>query len=374
MNENKVLIISPKNRTIYNFRAGLIQELQTRGYEVFVTGPDHCEIEKVNALGVKFILIPMKKNGLNIVEDVQYFFALIKQIKLIKPDIVFGYTIKPVIYGSIAAKLGKVPNISMMITGLGYVFVGKDIKARLLRFLIHPLYRLGLYSTDNVIFQNPDDLCQFLEFGLVKTKQCKLVNGSGVDLGKFSFTDKFPEAITFFMLARIVKSKGVIEYLESARIIKSKYPDVKFILLGSLEKLPDSISEDLLNIYIRDKVISFHGESDKISDYYRACSVFVLPSYREGTPRTVLEAMATGRPIITTETPGCRETVINGYNGFLVPIQDIAALTSKMEWFVKNPEKLSVMGRNSYELCKEKFDVDKVNLEMIKSFGIEERM
>jgi glycosyltransferase involved in cell wall biosynthesis len=366
----KFILISPKNRTIYNFRGDLIKEIISRGYEVIVTGPNNDDIEKVKELGVRFELIPLNKTGLNIIADIKFLLNLIKLFRKEKPDAILGYTIKPIIYGSIAAKLVGVKNINSMVTGVGYVFTAKTVKAKIIKFFASILYRIGISCADKIIFQNSDDMNEFIGNGLIKSEKCNLVNGSGVNMDKFSPV-KFPETLTFFMLARVMHSKGIREYLEAAKIIKTKYPEVRFMLLGAVENLQDSLKMEDLMPYINAGIIDYFGETNDVASFYKQCSVYVLPSYREGTPRTVLEAMAMGRPIITTNAPGCRETVIDGQNGFLVPVKNGGALAEKMEWFIKNKDKIADMGQASYDLCLEKFDVKKVNQKMLEHMNIE---
>lgn len=361
----KFVLISPKNRTTYNFRGDLLQTLIDKGYDVIVTGPNEENMDKIQELGVSFRLVPLDKTGLSVFGDLKYLLELVRLFKKEKPDVTLGYTIKPVIYGSIAAKIAGVENINSMVTGAGYVFTAETGKAKIIRLVVSMLYRVAFRCADTVIFQNSDDLSEFVNRGLVSREKCKVVNGSGVNMAKFKPV-KYPENLTFFMLSRVMYSKGVREYLQAARRVKALYPEVRFILLGALENIQDSLSMDELEPYISANVIEYFGETDNVADYYRRCSVYVLPSYREGTPRTVLEAMAMGRPIITTDAPGCRETVIDGYNGFLVPVQNSDALAEKMIWFIKNQDKISTMGRASFELCRERFDVRKVNKVMLQ--------
>ena len=361
----KFLLIAPKNRTVYNFRGDLIKSIQRQGYEVIVTGPNRDHLDKIEALGGRFFEISINKNGLNPFADLHYLWALKKLMRIEKPDVSLGYTIKPVIYGAIAAKMAGVKRINSMITGVGYLFTSQSVKVKLLRFFVSFLYRLGLKAADAVIFQNPDDRNEFIEYQLVNREKCFVVNGSGVNMDRFGKAT-FPDRITFFMLSRVMFSKGIREYLTAAEIVKKKYPDVRFMLLGAVEDIQDSLQREDLAPYIAEGVVDYYGETTDIRPYVEQCSVYVLPSYREGTPRTVLEAMAMGRPIITTDVPGCRETVENGKNGFLIPIKDVNSLVEKMEWFIQRPDQISVMGESSFELCKRKFDVSRVNKDMIK--------
>ena len=365
----KFILISPKNRTVYNFRGDLIKELKSKGYEVIVTGPNNDGIDKIEELGVRFEKIQLDKTGINVVADLKYAHKLWKLFKNEKPDVTLGYTIKPVIYGSIAARLAGVKNINSMITGVGYVFTAQTFKAKIIRFFASILYKLGLSSSTSVIFQNSDDMKEFIDRGLIKEKKCRLVSGSGVNMKRFKPT-LYPDKITFFMLSRVLYSKGIREYLEAAKNVKSKYSHVNFILLGAVENMQDSMSMEELKPYIDQGVIEYFGETNDVSKYYAKASVYVLPSYREGTPRTVLEAMAMARPIITTDAPGCRETVIDGKNGFLVATKNVKEIEEKMVWFIENPEKICEMGKASLDLCKEKFDVNIVNKDMLKYMNI----
>lgn len=365
----KFILISPKNRTTYNFRGDLIKEITALGYEVIVTGPNENDMDKIKALGVRFELLPLDKNGLSISEDLQYLFALRKLFKKEKPYITLGYTIKPVIYGAIAAKLAGVKSINSMVTGAGYAFTAKTSKAKVVKTIVRLLYKIGFMCADTVIFQNTDDSDEFIDMKLLKQEKCRFVNGSGVNMQKFEFSP-MPERLTFFMLSRVMLSKGVREYLQAARVIKEKHSKVRFMLLGAVEGIQDSLTADELKPYIDDGIIEYFGETDDVASYYRQCSVYVLPSYREGTPRTVLEAMAMGRPVITTDAPGCRETVVDGVTGFMVPVQDSTALAEKMEWFVDNPTEIEKMGNASYRYCADKFDVNKVNADMLAHLKI----
>jgi len=366
----KFILISPKNRTVYNFRGDLIKEIIANGYEVVVTGPDRTDVDKIEALGARFKEIPMDKTGTSISSDLKYCENLTKFLKDEKPDAVLGYTVKPVVYGAIAAKRAGVKNINCLITGGGYTFVSRSAKARILGLIVRNLYRIGLSSATHVIFQNKDDLREFCSKHLVNKKKCSCVNGSGVNMEQFRPVP-IPDEPTFFMLSRLLKSKGVGEYLEAARIVKKQYPQAKFKLLGKYEYImQDAMDQDYIESFINDGIVERFEETDDVRPYYEMCSVYVLPSYREGTPRTVLEAMAMGRPIITTDTQGCRETVKDGVNGFLVAVKNSQAIAEKMIWFIEHPEAIQEMGQKSYQYAFKKFDVNKVNANMIRIMNL----
>lgn len=367
--EMKMILISPKNRTAYNFRGDLIRSVIARGYEVIVTGPNRDNVEKIEALGARFVEIPMNKNGVNPLKDLAYQRALCDLFKKEKPDVTLGYTAKPVIYGSIAAKKAGVGHIVAMVTGAGYAFTAQTKKAKVIKAIMSVLYKRAFRCADVVIFQNSDDKEQFVQEQLAAEEKCRVVNGSGVNTERFPVVP-YPEQMTFFMLSRVMYSKGIREYLKACEIVKEKHPEVRCMLLGACEGIQDSLSEADLQSYIDRGIIEHFGETDAVADYYKQCSVYVLPSYREGTPRTVLEAMSMGRAVITTDAPGCRETVKNGETGFLVPVQNAEAVAEKMLWFVAHPETVSQFGARSRAYCLEKFEVGKVNAEMRALCGI----
>lgn len=231
----RFILVSPKNRTAYNFRGDLIKRIISCGYEVIVTGPNRVGVEKIEALGARFVEIPMNKNGVNPKEDLKYQKALCELFKKEKPDVVLGYTSKPVIYGSIAAKKAGVPHKVAMITGLGYAFTAQTKKAKAIRAVMSVLYKKALNCADTVIFQNPDDREQFVSSGLVKSEKCRVVNGSGVNTNRFSVAD-YPDKITFFMLSRVMYSKGIREYLRGVRACQGKAPRGQIYAARSVRK------------------------------------------------------------------------------------------------------------------------------------------
>ncbi|MBR2021697.1 MAG: glycosyltransferase family 4 protein [Clostridia bacterium] len=366
----KLLMISPKNRTVYNFRGDLIRKIISCGHEVVVTGPDLTDVNKITELGASFIEIKMNKTGTSVFGDLKYCFNLFKLMRKEKPDVTLGYTVKPVVYGAIAAKFAGVKNINGMVTGGGYTFTAKTVKAKLLGVVVRFLYKIGFAFSRCVIFQNSDDMEEFCKLKLTNRKKCKVVNGSGVNMEKFYPVPIYQKKV-FFMLSRLLKSKGVVEYLKAAEMVKKDHPDVMFKLLGKFEyEMQDAVPEDFIREYIDKGIIELYPETSDVRPYYEQCSVYVLPSYREGTPRTVLEAMAMGRPIITTDTNGCRETVKDGVNGYLVPVGDANALACAMKRIIDNPKLIEVMGKESICYCKEKFEVGRVNEAMCECMNI----
>ena len=378
----KYLIIASYPASILKFRGALIKALQDKGFEIHIAAPEFEifpeEYESLTALGYVVHPIPMQRTGTNPLNDAKTLSALYLLMKKIKPSHVMGYTIKPVIYGSLAAKLARVPHRFALITGLGYAFQGadeQDYKKSNLQKIMHKLYSVALASTHKVFFQNPDDEALFKSMGiLTPNASTTVVNGSGVDISEYSVQ---PFATIddiliprFLLIARLLGDKGVREYAQAARIVKEKYPQAQFDLVGWIDDNPDAIEQKELDNWINAGLFNFWGKLDDVKPAIAASSIYVLPSYREGTPRTVLEAMAMGRPIITTDAPGCRETVIDGYNGYLVPVKAVEELAAAMERFIVNPELIIEMGKASRQLVEEKFDVDAVNQSMLEAMGL----
>ncbi|WJE46144.1 glycosyltransferase family 4 protein [Peribacillus frigoritolerans] len=366
----KVMVIAPKNKTLFNFRGDLIKEVISRGHDVVAIGPNKDYIDDVLALGVKFIEIPLNKDNTSIFGDINYYKELKKVIKAQKPDLVFSYTIKPVVYGSLAAYRAGVKKIYPMVTGLGRIYASKSLKAKVLRMITGVLYKQAFKGCNKVIFQNNDDLKQFVDLRYVPEEKAVHVNGSGVNMERFN-VNVLPDKSIFLMIARVIKEKGVFEFAEAARMVKKEHPDARFILLGGFDKSIGAIKPDELQSYVLDGSIEFPGETKDVVPYLEQARVFVLPTYyREGLPRTILEAMAMARPIITTDWPGCRDAVTDGVNGLLVPPKDSSSLVDKMKFIIENPSNVKNMSENSLRICKEKYDVNIVNKHMLEIMEI----
>jgi glycosyltransferase involved in cell wall biosynthesis len=339
-----------------------LEALVQQGHEVIACAPEiDWNIEALlSELGVICYSIPLLRTGLTPLKDLNTIFALKKMFLREKADIVFCYTVKPVIYGSFAAFFAGVPEAYAMITGLGYTSGDNTLKQKVIGKIIMFLYQLVLKKNSKVFFQNPDDRDLFVSHGLVKKKSTCLINGSGVDLVYYNATP-LPDKISFLLIARLIKEKGIYEYVEAVRIIKQRHPEVIFTLVGWLDPSPAAIDPEDLKKWQQNGLIKYNGKMEDVRPAIANASVYVLPSYREGTPRTVLEAMAMGRPVITTDVPGCRETVIDGENGYLVSANDPAALAVAMEKFIQQPKLIQRMGMAGRKMAEERFDVHKVN-------------
>lgn len=284
---------------------------------------------------------------------------------------VLAYTIKPVVYGMLAAALAGVPQRYALITGLGYAFIGGGGRRALLGSIAKGLYAVALRQASKVIFQNPDDRDLFRRTRLVpRMARVHIVNGSGIDTRRFTPAPLPAGQVVFLMIARLLGDKGVREYAEAARELKKRYPNFVARLVGWIDSNPDAIAQAELDGWIADGSVEFLGKLSDVRPAIADCSVYVLPSYREGTPRTVLEAMAMGRAVITTDAPGCRETVIDGDNGFLVEVRSVKALARAMEKVILEPALAAQMGQRSRLLAERKYDVRKVNDDLLEAMGI----
>lgn len=427
-----ILIIGGISRSLINFRGPLIRAMRANGHTVSAcAGKARADVAgTLESWGVQFFSVNLSRTGMNPFGDLKTCRGLYRIMRQECPDVVLAYTIKPVIWGGIAARFAHIPNVYSLITGLGYAFmanqaVGSDqekrrhtpsanrlpatatvqqaLKQRLAGWIAHRLYKASLKHSSKVFFQNPDDRHEFVQLGLVDEAKGIVVSGSGVDLSHFcreplphlSNANRQPPTISFLLIARLLRDKGIGEYAEAAAIIKRNYPGVEFHLVGACDPNPAGLKLADIDRWAKSGAIIYHGQQSDVRPFLRDCAVYVLPSYREGTPRTVLEAMATGRAIITTDAPGCRETVRRGKlavgsgqwavgggigqqptlfslgaNGILIPPRDAGALAEAMRYFLDNPEQIAIMGRESHRYAEERYDVHKVNATMLEAMGL----
>lgn len=367
---------------VTNFRGKLLEAISNLGYEIHVLAPglEHYldEYNQLISKGYTLHSIPLQRTGTNPLIDMQTLVHTYRLIRKIKPDAILSYTIKPVIYATLAAWLARVPKRFVLLSGLGYAFQnsGEKSKPTKLQQIVYALYKQALSKATATFFQNPDDLKLFEELHLVNNKSnTVVVNGSGVDVSDFKVVD-FPKNTegkikpSYLLVARLLKDKGIVEYVEAAKLVKQKYPQAEFNLVGWVDENPAAISQSQLDDWISSNAIQYWGKLEDVRPAIAESSVYVLPSYREGTSRSVLEAMAMGRPIITTDAPGCRETVVDGKNGYLVPIKSIDELATAMIRFIENNVLYKEMGRASRKMAEEKYDVKKVNAHMIKEMKL----
>jgi len=369
----RVIVFGSYAKSLLNFRGPLIRDLVNRGHEVtaFAAEEDDKVKSALAEWGVSYFPVPIDRRGINPVRDLGSLQAIYRLFLQMKPDLVLSYTMKPVIYGSLVAGHLGVASASM-ITGLGQLFVdAASVPRRFLRFALEAMLRRSLRRNKVVFFQNRDDLTLFVDRGLVRDDQAVLVDGSGVDVDHFSFSEPKLDPPTFVMLARLIREKGVLEYIEAARKLKKIYPRAVFRLLGGFEQGSSAIPPHEIFRWANEGVIDYAGEVEDVRPLLRGATVVVLPSYyREGIPRSLLEALAVGRPIITTDMPGCRETVVNGINGYLVKPKDVDSLAQAMEKFITNPSLALLFGRKSREIAESRFDVRKVNARITEALEL----
>lgn len=370
----KVVVITGAARSLVNFRRELLEEMVRLGCEVTALAPRleaSSFARTLRTIGVRTLTIRMEHPGVSPSEDLRMLSDLVRFLRLTGPDIVLSYALKPVVYGSIAARIARVPRIYSLITGLGYTFADSSAGGTLLRAALVVMCRGALQGNDVVMFQNPDDLALFRQRQMIApTQKTMTVNGSGVNLERFSFQPVTAQPPTFLLMSRLLEAKGIHEYAEAAQRLKRRYPFARFQLLGGQMDEPGWISRKQVQAWVDEGVLEVIGRADDVLPFLAACTVVVLPSYREGTPRSVLEGLAVGRPVITTDAPGCRETVVEGENGFLIPPRDVPSLVAAMEKFILQPELAVRMGAASRRFAEEKYDVRRVNEVMLQAMGI----
>ena len=362
----------------YGFRAELIKNLNLKNITVyaFTTDNDALELEKIRELGAIPISYQLNRGGLNPLADMLATYKLAQQIKQLKPDLVFSYFAKPVIFGTLAAKIVKVPKIIGMLEGLGYTFTdqpnGLSSKTKLIKAIQVFLYKLALPKLDQLILLNHDDKTDLLINNDIEVKETYILGGIGLDLNQYKYSPaKKTLPIQFLFIGRLLKEKGIHDFIAAAQIVKQKFPQTIFTVLGGIDEANlGALTQGELTQYIDQNVIDYPGYVENIAEWIKQSHVFVLPSYREGVPRSTQEAMAIGRPVITTDVPGCRDTVIDGVNGFLVPKWNPQALAEKMIYLIEHPEQVRMMGDQSHKIAIEKFDAEKVNQRLLEILGI----
>ena len=369
----RVMILGSYAPSLLNFRGPLIAALCARGHRVLAAAPDIGEATAsgLRAIGAEPLSLRLSNVSLSPLSMLKSLRDVRRLLRAHRPDLLISYTIKPVILGAMAGRALGVPRIVSLITGLGFAFTdeGGGPGRRFVRFVASRLYRMALARSDMILFQNRDDQALFRELGLLPAdRPTAVIDGSGVDIDLFAEAP-LPAGPAFLMIARLLRDKGIREFAAAAKRLRRTHPEVPIALVGYLDPSPDSLTEAELAELVACG-IEFHGKLDDVRPAISDCSVYVLPSYREGTPRSVLEAMAMGRAIITTNAPGCRETVVDGVNGLLVPVRDADTLYSAMERFVLDPEMAPRMGAESRKLAERRYDARKVSADIIRHSGL----
>ncbi|WP_417685374.1 glycosyltransferase family 4 protein [Pseudidiomarina gelatinasegens] len=366
----KIVLISQNASPGFTiFRKSFIKFLVQQGHEVFAFAIDYTPetIDRVRSLGATPIAYSLNKAGLNPLRDIYDTYMLSRKLKELKADVVFSFFIKPSIYGTIAAWMAGVPRRIAMLEGLGYIYTaskdGLGLKKIFLQYVHGGLASLGYAFANKVLFLNFDDPKDLLKRAYVDHRKITILGPVGLDLSEYPYMDlDLAKPIRFIFVARLLAEKGVFEYLDAASMVKKRHPQVKFLILGGFDKdNPASLTEVELEEVINKGIVEYVGHVSNVAEYIANSHVFVLPSYREGFPRSTQEAMAIGRAIITTDVAGCRETVLEGVNGFKVPPFNSEAIKEKMMYLIENPERMREMGYQSHCLAASEFEAEKIN-------------
>jgi len=355
----KILLFANTDWYLYNFRLPLAKYLREKGLEVILVSPPGGYGPKLEENGFRWISVPMERRSLNPWKEFKLLRHLVKLYAKEKPDLVHHFTIKNVVYGSLAARMAGIKPRVNAVTGLGHIFTSNGWLARLIRPIVSRLLRVALQGDESLlILQNPDDYQAFVNAGLVLPKDIRLIRGSGVDTERFKPSSQKRQGVFRVLLAtRLLWEKGVGEYVEAARNLKSHNQAIEFLLAGSPDPgNPASVPQAQIDAWAREGIITALGHLDKMEDILNEVDLVVLPSYREGLPRILLEAAAYGLPIVTTDAPGCREIVADDVNGFLVPCKDSAALVTAIQRILDNPEERARMGAASRSKVLAEFD------------------
>lgn len=352
----KYLLIMTTSENVMNFRSSMIKFLLRKGHSVSVIAHDKKREADIKKLGVQFHCVSQNNRGLNPFSIVTYYKRLSEIIKKEAPDVLLTYQLKPNIFGVLSGHKNNVKSIHAMVEGLGDVYTKTGLKWASLRFVVNILYRVSFKKATGVFFLNNEDKEEFTKRKLVDSAKCTVIHGIGVDLEKFAFSN-VKNTKKFIMIARMLETKGVYEYCKCARLVKSKYPDAVFGYLGAegTVKLSD------IQEYIDDGSIEYYGTTRDVRPYLKASLLLLLSSYREGCPASIMEAEAVGRAVITSNSVGCKDTVVDGYNGFLVDKNDYKEMAKKVIWCIEHPEKTKQMGENARAFAEEHFDAEKIN-------------
>lgn len=355
----RIGIIINSSWNIHNFRLGLIEAFTKDGHQVVAIAPNDGFVEELKAKGCEFYEVNMERKGANPLKDLGLVWELYQTYKKANIQIALHFTIKPNIYGTLAAHLLNIPSINN-VTGLGTVFIHNNLTSRIAQIL----YRFAFQFPKKVFFQNQDDLALFLQKKLISKKIADLLPGSGIDTEKFKPTlpNRRNTAFTFLLIARLLYDKGIVEYIEAIKILKKRNLSLHFQLLGKIETDKGlGITQEQLSQWTGEGIVTYLGTTNDVRPFIQGVDCVVLPSYREGTPRTLLEAASMGKPLIATDVAGCRETIVEGVNGFLCEVKNAQDLAQKMEKMSQLSEaEWQEMSKQSRALAVEKFDQGKV--------------
>ena len=371
----KVIVLSSLSYSLTNFRGNLLREIKANNHEVIAVAPDHDPaVEKeLTKAGISFRTIPMERAGTNPFADFSLFLAYVWMMVRERPQLVLAYTQKPIIYGGLAARICAVPRYFALMSGLGHVFSPGSNSSALVKLMVKRLYRSAVRRARAIFVFNADDRQDMLDLAIFDPDQKVIqVPGSGVDLKKYARHPLPKGATSFIMIARLLRNKGILEFLEASRSIAKDHPNCRFSILGHLDdQNPEGVTKADIDRFGEEYPVRFISGTSDVRPYLASASVFVLPSYyREGLPRTILEAMATGRAVITCDQPGCRDPIEDGRNGIIVPPRDFRALAAAMQKLAADRDLVETMGQRSRELAEEIYNDVKVNHQLLTEMDL----
>lgn len=359
----RIAILCNGSSDVATDRKELIKLIKQKGHEAYVGGVNNGIINSYYSReNAEFISIEASRNNTNPLVEIQSIISVKKQIKAYRIDSVIIYGVKNHAAMSIGAKLGGAKKILCVINGSGNLFRIGGIKGKILRFMSFPMLKIAYGLSTGICFQNADDKELFIQKHLIKDNgKIFLTGGSGVNLAKFPHQE-LPKENRFLFLARITPSKGITEYIGAAETVKKKYPEAVFDIVGPLDAAVENAEDGLLQKACDNGTVTYHGATTDVPGWMKKCRFFIYPSYYpEGVPRCAIQSIATGRPIITCDTPGCKETVKDGVNGFMIPAKNPQILAQKMIWMIEHPEEVEKMAVESRKYAEEKFDVNKID-------------
>lgn len=370
----RVVVIGSWAHSLINFRGPLLAEFVARGHEVIaMAGGSSPDVRAaLRTMGVQFEELAIARARLDAGADARTIVTLALRLRALRPDVVLTYTIKPVIYGSLAARLAGVPHRAAMITGLGYAMVApRSAKQRVVKTIVRHLYRSGLAQCGTLFFQNPDDRRDLIAAGVVPSRaRICMIRGSGVDLTHYTPSPLPDGPPVFLFLGRLLRDKGIGEFVEAARRVRARHPTARFRVVGWFDPNPESVARAEVDAWVGEGAIEYLGEAADVRPHIAAAHVLVLPSYREGTPRSVLEAMAMGRAVITTDAPGCRETVVHDESGLIVPVRDAGGVAQAARRVIEEPGLLARLAAAGQVRAATLYDASRIGREIAESLGL----
>jgi glycosyltransferase involved in cell wall biosynthesis len=367
----RIIFFANTSWNLYNFRLHLIQTLVLAGHEIHLISPEDQFTKYLINAGFQWHAFPISRKGMNPIEEIKTIRAISTIYKQIQPDAAFHFTPKCVLYGSIVARNLRTPIIINTISGLGYLFSSARMRLLPLREVVHLFYQFSMVGS-KVIFQNPEDLKEFLNRRIIRKEQAFLVRGSGVDMERFIFTKEKNGIPIVILPARLIKEKGALEFVEAARLIKSRKIKARFILVGQIDdENPSAIPVDQINHWVEEGLVEWWGWRSDMEKVYQRCHLVCLPTYyREGTPKSLIEAAACGRAIIASNIPGCKEIVRNNLNGILIKPKSSVVLAHAIQKLLLDPDLRKQMGLEGRKIVEKEFHNRLITTEIIKVAGI----